>query len=88
MKGFRVETLEQIAGIAENRKAVLATVNNAGTEGRLPAAFVMNMNAWLVLNMLRRGMWLYIPEKKQGKKGKYEWQRFRATTRKLAGGQS
>ncbi len=70
MKGFRVETLEQLAGIAENRKAVLATVNNAGTEVRFPAAFVMNMNACRVLNMLRRGMWLYIPEKKQGKKGK------------------
>ena len=70
MKGFRVETLEQLAGIAENRKAVLATVNNAGTEVRFPAAFVMNMNPWLILNMLRRGMWLYIPEKKQGKKEK------------------
>lgn len=32
MKGFRVETLEQLAGIAENRKAVLATVNNKDDE--------------------------------------------------------
>ena len=54
MKGFRVETLEQLAGIAENRKAVLATVSDAGTEVRFPAAFIMNVNyqpaisRWLV----------------------------------------
>ena len=70
MKGFRVETLEQIAGIAENRKAVLATVNDAGTEVRLPAAFVMCMQASQVCQMMRRGMWIYVPEKKQRKKEK------------------
>ncbi|HNU72890.1 MAG TPA: hypothetical protein PKL48_14400 [Thermodesulfobacteriota bacterium] len=70
MKGYRIETLEQFAEVAGAKKAVLATVTSAGTEIRFPAAFVMNMSAGLVLNMLRRGTWLYVPEKKRGRKEK------------------
>ncbi|MDD4987076.1 MAG: hypothetical protein PHQ43_15165 [Dehalococcoidales bacterium] len=65
MKGYKIETLEQLMAAAEAKKAVVMSWGN-----RMPAAFVMCMQASQVCQMMRRGMWIYVPEKKQRKKEK------------------
>lgn len=69
MKGRRIYTLDHLAEAAAQRLSVVGWKNGCADDNPKPAAFVLNMNAWVVLNRLHRGVYVYEPEtgKRYGK---------------------
>jgi|GEM_PF-2397009 len=69
MRGTRVTCLEQLSFAAKYR---IAVTGNSGMfrPGRgkkrggpsLPAAFVINMSGGQILELIRRGLWFYVPD--------------------------
>jgi len=57
MTGYRITSLEELADVAYRRKSV---VDSRGH--RSPAAWVISMQARCVLDMMQRGLWLYVPK--------------------------
>lgn len=57
MCGYRINTLEQLGELANTAKSV-----KCSNGWRLPAAFVISMQAREVLRLMRNGMWLYLPK--------------------------
>jgi len=56
MKGKQIKTLAQLGKAASERRAVIL---HPGSTRRTPAAVILNHQAWLVLKMLEKGMWIY-----------------------------
>lgn len=56
MIGHKIESVEQLFDLSMQGKAVVVARGN-----RMPAAFVISMQACRVVSMIRSGMWLYVP---------------------------
>jgi len=60
-KGKRIETVQEIANLAEARRSVIPSYyRNARS---MPAAFVIGMTARTVLTMINRGLHVYVTKK-------------------------
>lgn len=56
----QITLLEEIEDAAKAKRALV--LQYPGMKQRMPAAFVMSMQASQVLRMIRRGMWIYEKE--------------------------
>lgn len=57
----RIRTLEQLAAAVEKRQSVLVP-NYHWTKRHNPAAWMINLNGYTLLNMFRSGMFIYNPQ--------------------------
>lgn len=70
MRGTQITCLEQLSFAAKYGIAVTGNsgIFRPGSRKKkkggpsLPAAFVINMSGGLILEMIRRGLWYYVPE--------------------------
>jgi hypothetical protein len=68
MKGQRVNTLEELVFLAEERRSVLLPPRMS--QRPWPAAVIINMNLMQVYHLLIEGIHIYIREPKAKKKSK------------------
>lgn len=59
MKGRRIKTLCELAALAKERRSVVSTLPGSTVHRPQPAAWVMNMQAVWVNDMIERGLYLY-----------------------------
>ena len=61
---LKIENLNQLKVLVDNKRAVYS--NFGMLRKPLPAAFVMNLQGYLILRLFERGMYLYESKRKRG----------------------
>ena len=68
MTDKQIKTIEDLAKLSDNRKAVI--IPGTVWDKPKPASVILHLPGMIILNLLKKGIYLYTPKNKEDKNGR------------------